>query len=62
MDVNAGKIISEGASLDEVGSEMVSLIERVINGEKTKSEQLGHQEFSLGYKYFEYGKKNCEVY
>lgn len=61
MDVNAGKIISEGASLDEVGAEIVSLIRRVIDGEKTKSEQLGHQEFSLGYKYFEYGKKNCMI-
>ena len=62
MDINAGKIISEGASLDEVGVEIVSLIKRVIKGEKTKSEQLGHQEFSLGYKYFEYGKKNCEAF
>lgn len=61
MDINAGKIISEGASLDEIGTEIVSLINHVIDGEKTKSEQLGHQEFSLGYKYFEYGKKNCEI-
>lgn len=61
MDINAGKIISEGASLDEVGSEIVSLIRKVTEGEKTKSEQLGHQEFSLGYKYFEFGKKNCEM-
>ncbi len=62
MDINAGKIISEGASLDDVEAEIVSLIRKVIDGERTKSEQLGHQEFSLGYKYFEYGKKNCEVY
>ncbi len=61
MDINAGKIIREGASLDEMGAEIVSLITQVIDGEKTKSEQLGHQEFSLGYKYFEYGKKNCEI-
>jgi altronate dehydratase large subunit len=62
MDINAGKIITEGASLDEMGAEIVSLIKKVIEGEETKSEQLGHQEFSLGYKYFEYGKKNCEVF
>lgn len=61
MDINAGKIISDGASLDEVGEEIVSLIKQVMEGEKTRSELLGHQEFSLGYKYFEYGKKNCEV-
>lgn len=60
MDVNAGKIITEGTSLDEVGDEISGLIKGIIEGEKTKSEQLGHQEFSLGYKYFEYGKKNCE--
>ncbi|WP_396600637.1 UxaA family hydrolase [Algibacter sp. R77976] len=61
MDVNAGKIITEGASLDALGDEIVGLIKAVVNGNKTKSEQLGHQEFSLGYKYFQYGKKNCDV-
>ncbi len=61
MDINAGKIISAGASLTDVGTEIVSLITRVIDGEKTKSEQLGHQEFSLGYKYFEYDEKNCKI-
>ncbi len=62
MDINAGKIISEGESLNKIGNEIVSLIEKVIDGEETKSERLGHQEFSLGYKYFEYGQKNCEIY
>jgi altronate hydrolase len=62
MDINAGKIITEGVSLDDMGEEIVSLIKKVIEGEETKSEQLGHQEFSLGYKYFEYGRKNCEVF
>ncbi|WP_282055838.1 UxaA family hydrolase [Maribacter luteus] len=61
MDINSGKIITEGASLKELGTEIVSLIKEVINGKKTKSEQLRHQEFSLGYKYFQYGKKNCDI-
>lgn len=61
MDINAGKIITQGTSLDEIGAEIVSLIKRMIDGEKTKSEHQGHQEFSLGYKYFEYGKKTCEI-
>lgn len=61
MDINAGKIIDSGASLDQIGDEIVLLIQQVIDGKKTKSEELGHQEFCLGYKYFEYGKKNCEL-
>jgi len=61
MDINSGKIITEGASLEQLGDEIVTLVEKVISGQKTKSEQLGHQEFSLGYKYFEYGKKNCDM-
>ncbi|MGF7077675.1 UxaA family hydrolase [Mucilaginibacter sp. UYCu711] len=60
MDVNAGKIIESGATLDEMGDEIIQLIQQVINGEKTKSEELGHREFSLGYKYFEFGPKNCD--
>ncbi|MFI1744375.1 UxaA family hydrolase [Thalassobellus sediminis] len=61
MDINSGKIITEGASLDTLGDEIYMLIEEVINGQQTKSEMLGHQEFGLGYKYFEYGKKNCDM-
>ncbi|APY11622.1 hydrolase [Seonamhaeicola sp. S2-3] len=61
MDINSGKIISNGASLEALGAEIIALIKKVIQGKKTKSEQLGHQEFSLGYKYFHYGKKNCEM-
>lgn len=62
MDINAGKIITDGSSLDELGDEVVTLITDVANGHQTQSEALGHQEFSLGYKYFTYGKKNCEIY
>lgn len=61
MDINAGAIISNGSSLDEIGDEIIKLIEKVIQGETTKSEQLGHHEFGLGYKYFEYGHKNCDM-
>lgn len=41
------------ATLDEVGREIHDLILRVCNGEQTKSEALGHQEFILTYKSFE---------
>jgi altronate hydrolase len=53
MDVNAGRILDGKASLDEVGQEIYDLILRVSNGERTCSEELGHQEFILTYKTFE---------
>lgn len=53
MDVNAGRILSGAARLDEVGAEIVDLIEAAACGERTKSEVLGHQEFILTYKSFE---------
>lgn len=62
MDVNAGRIISDGLSLDKLSEEITVLIKKVIEGENTKSERLSHQEFSLGYKYFNYDKKNCDSF
>lgn len=53
MDINAGKILYDEATLDEVAEEIVEKIIRVAKGEKTCSEALGHQEFVLGYKSFE---------
>jgi altronate hydrolase len=53
MDVNAGRILSGEATLDEVGDEIVALVEAAASGQRTKSEELGHQEFILTYKTFE---------
>ncbi|MDH3660109.1 MAG: UxaA family hydrolase, partial [Alphaproteobacteria bacterium] len=53
MDVNAGRIIDEGASIQGIGAEIFALIQQVAAGYRTKSEALGHQEFVLGYKSFE---------
>jgi altronate hydrolase len=53
MDVNAGRIIDEGATLADVGSEIYDLVLDVAAGRPTKSEQLGHAEFILTYKQFE---------
>ena len=53
MDVNAGRILTGEASIEQVGTEIVDLIARVANGECTRSEELGHQEFILTYKQFE---------
>jgi altronate hydrolase len=53
MDVDAGRILEGRATLDEVGREILHLIERVAAGERSKSELLGHREFIMGYKQFE---------
>lgn len=53
MDINAGEVIEGRASVDAVGSAIYQLVCRVAAGEKTKSEELGHQEFVLTYKQFE---------
>lgn len=53
MDVNAGRILEGEASVDEVGREIYERVLQVAAGERTASESLGHQEFSLVYKSFE---------
>lgn len=53
MDVNAGRILTGDATLQQVGEEIVALVARVSNGEQSCSEALGHQEFILTYKQFE---------
>lgn len=40
MDINAGAVL-EGATLEKVGSDIVALIGRVIDGEQTKAERNG---------------------
>ena len=57
MDINAGKIISEGASLDDVADDIMQAIENVASGEGTKSEALGHVEFVLTYKDFDFSQQ-----
>ncbi len=53
MDVDAGRILSASATLDEVGAEIYDLICALGQGKRTRSEELGHQEFALTYKSFE---------
>ena len=52
MDVDAGRIL-KGTPLAEVGDEIYDLTLAVAAGARTKSEELGHQEFILTYKTFE---------
>ena len=54
IDINAGKIITEGVSLPDMGEELFDLMVRVCNGEPTKAEALRHREFGIykiGYTY-----------
>jgi altronate dehydratase large subunit len=53
MDVDAGRILEGRADLDEVGREVRDLVLAVADGQKSKSEMLGHREFILGYKSFD---------
>ena len=53
MDVNAGRIMTQGASIDEVGQEIYDAVLAVAGGKESASESLGHQEFILTYKSFE---------
>jgi len=53
MDVNAGRIMTGEAGLDEVGDEIFDMVADVAAGQPTKSEALGHAEFILTYKSFE---------
>ncbi|MFB0713460.1 UxaA family hydrolase [Buttiauxella noackiae] len=61
MDINAGKIISENATLDEVAEDILQLISQIASGSETKSESLGHSEFVLTYKAFDYEKGGCRI-
>ncbi|WP_298487889.1 UxaA family hydrolase [uncultured Maribacter sp.] len=59
MDVNAGKILTGEASLDDVANELEQCVIDVANGELSKSEQLLHQEFQLAYKKFNELEPGC---
>lgn len=62
MDINAGKILTNEASMEEVAQEIFDKVMFVAQGGKSCSEQLGHQEFSLGYKSFEPIGPSCLAY
>ncbi len=53
MDINAGAILQGSQSLEQVGQAIYDLVLAVASGQATRSEELGHREFILGYKTFE---------
>lgn len=47
MDINAGRILTDGASIEEVGREIYQMFLRVASGEQTKSEAQGLGDFEF---------------
>lgn len=47
IDVNAGKIIDQNYTIDQIGEEIYSKVLHVANGEITASEKFHNQEFSI---------------
>ena len=41
MDVNAGTIVTDNSSIEEVGKEIFDLVVNVASGKKSKSEKQG---------------------
>lgn len=52
MDINAGAIVTQGLSFQQVSEQLLNSIQQTASGIATKSETLGHREYSLGYKSF----------
>ena len=52
MDINAGAIVTEGLTFDDVRFQILNCIRETASGTPTKSEVLGHREYSLVYKFF----------
>ena len=53
MDINAGAIITDGLTFDDVRDQLLQCISHTVSGHPTKSEALGHREYSLAYKHFD---------
>ena len=47
IDLNGGRIITEGAQVSEIGEELFQMILDVANGRLSKAESLGHREFGI---------------
>lgn len=52
MDINAGAIVTNGLTFDNVRSHILQCIEQTASGIPTQSEALGHREYTLVYKQF----------
>ncbi len=47
IDVDCSKMLTEGRSVEDAGDELIDIVERTINGRRTRAELHGHVEFTL---------------
>ena len=47
IDFDASRVITAGASIEQLGSELFEELVAVCNGRLTKAEALGHKEFGI---------------
>lgn len=47
IDLNAGRVITQEATIAQMGEELFDEMVQVCNGKKTKAESLGHKEFGI---------------
>ncbi len=47
MDINAGSILEGRETVQEVGQRIFDMVLKVVSGQKTASERLGHREFQI---------------
>lgn len=59
MDFNAGELLEGTHTLDTLAQALWKNVKRVVNGEPTKSEQMGHKEYFIPYKYQERTVVRC---
>jgi D-galactarate dehydratase / Altronate hydrolase, C terminus len=50
MDINASRVITGEAGVDEVGRAAFELLERIAGGRPSMAERLGHREYFVPYK------------
>jgi altronate dehydratase large subunit len=51
MDVDAGRLLSGAISQQQLSLEIAQLIVTIAAGQKSKSEEQGHKEYFIPYKY-----------
>ncbi len=61
MDVDAGRVLEGKDDIGQVSKEIYNMVAQVAGGKLSKSEALGHQEFELPYKDFDFEKnRSCK--
>jgi altronate hydrolase len=59
MDFNAARVLTGQVTISEAAAELLELTVRVAAGQKTKPEELGHEEYHIMYKYQDAPPPRC---